>query len=433
MTVRLAASFFALIASLFLASAAIAVDDKDLIIRKNGTKISGYVETETTIGVLYRTIRLANGTPGAKPNQLKLNELDFIVYYGMDGGPYAKGVSERDAGNYEAAAEFFNQAALAGSREWEKVYGSINEGQCWELAKKYKEAAKAYATVVDGFAGDPNAKPPLPAHRFWLDVKYFLGMAQAQAKDANAVKVADELEAFGRKEGISAAESRANAIRAAIAAGEGNANKFNEFMKKATVRSFDEPEVWFHFKLYCAESYRTVFKKGKEAASIYREILSGLRNDPARQAQISLGLGLTLIENDKQSALVELLKLDVMPYGSPDQKCEARYNAGRLLWDEAQQIKNNAEAMKDERKAQFVKDTERAARLVVGAAADGPPNNSNVELAKALLISFGADPDARKEEPKKEEPKKEPAKTEPPKPADPKKPDPKKPADPKKK
>ena len=204
-------------------------------------------------------------------------------------------------------------------------------------------------------------------------------------------------------------------------------------MKKATVRSLDEPEVWFHFKLYCAESYRTSFKKSKEAASTYREILSGLRNDPARQAQISLGLGLTLIENDKQAALVELIKLDVMPYGSPDQKCEARYNAGRLLWDEAQLIKNNAEAMKDERKAQFVKDTERAARLVVGAAADGPPNNSNVELAKALLTSFGPDPDARKEEPKKVEPKKEPAKTEPPKPADPKKSDPKKPADPKKK
>ena len=433
MTIRLAASFFALTASLFLASAANAVDDKDIIIRKNGTKISGYVETETTLGVSYRTIRLVSGTPGAKPNQLKPNELDSIVYYGMDGGPYAKGVSERDSGNYEAAAEFFNQAALAGSREWEKVYGSINEGQCWELAKKYKEAAKAYAVVVDGFAGDPNAKPPLPAHRSWLDVKYFLGMAQAQAKDANAVKIADELEAFGRKDGISAAESRANANSAAIAVGEGNANKFNEFMKKATVRSFDEPEVWFHFKLYCAESYRTSFKKSKEAASTYREILSGLRNDPARQAQISLGLGLTLIENDKQAALVELIKLDVMPYGSPDQKCEARYNAGRLLWDEAQLIKNNAEAMKDERKAQFVKDTERAARLVVGAAADGPPNNSNVELAKALLTSFGPDPDARKEEPKKVEPKKEPAKTEPPKPADPKKSDPKKPADPKKK
>jgi hypothetical protein len=187
-------------------------------------------------------------------------------------------------------------------------------------------------------------------------------------------------------------------------------------MKKSTVRSFDEPEVWFHFKLYCAETYRSTFQKGKEAASIYREILSGIRNDPARQAQISLGLGLTLMENDKQSALVELLKLDVLPYGSPDQKCEARYNAGRLLWDEAQAIKSNAEAMKDERKVLFVTETERAARLVVNAAAEGPPRNPNVGLAKSLLTSFGPDPDAvKKEEPKKEAPKKEEPKKEDPK------------------
>ncbi|HEX3135566.1 MAG TPA: hypothetical protein VHX44_18535, partial [Planctomycetota bacterium] len=77
-----------------------------------------------------------------------------------------------------------------------------------------------------------------------------------------------------------------------------------------------------------------------------------------------------------------------------------------------------ADAMKDDRKALFVKETERAARLVLTAATDGPPKNTNVDLAKALLTSFGPDPDApvakeekKKEEPKKEEPKKpEPAK-----------------------
>jgi hypothetical protein len=410
MPVRFIFCLAVLLFSVCASGALFAADDKDMIFRKNGTRISGYVESENTVGVFYRTVKPTTGAPASKPNQLKINELDRIIYNGMDSGPYGKAVSERDAGNYEVAAEFFNQAVLAGSREWEKVYGSIGEGESWELAKKYKEAAKAFQLVADGFAGDPNQKPPVPAHRFWLDAKYRYGMALAQAKDSNAVKIADELEAFGRKEGLNAAEARANAVRAAIAAAENNNNKFNEFMKKATVRALDEPDVWFHFKLYCAETLRLSFKKSKEATSVYREILNGLRGDPARQAQIALGLGMALMENDKQAALAELLTLDAMPFGSADQKCEARYYAGRLLWEEAQAIKNNAEAMKDERKALFVKETERAARLVTTAATDGPPNNPNVELAKALLKSFGPDPDAVAAK----EPKTTPAATPPP-------------------
>lgn len=420
MTVRFPLAALALIIGLFFVPALQAGEDRDIILRKNGTKIACYIESETTAGVSYRTIKPTGDAPVGKPNILKLNEVAQITYVGMDGGAWAKGQSERDAGNYEAAAEFFNQLATTGSREWEKVYGAIAEGECWELARKYPDAAKAFGIVVKGFGGDSASKPPLPAHRFWLDAKYRVGMAYAQAKSPEADKIAQELEEQGKKDGISAAESRANAIRAAKFAADGNAVKFNEFMKKATLRSFDEPEVWFHFKLFSAESYRQSFKKGKEAAQIYREILSGLGDDPARQAQISLGLGLTLMENDKESALIELLKLDVLPYGSPDQKCEARYNAGRLLWESAQAIKGNAEAMKDEKKATFVKETERSARLVVTAAADGPPKNPNVELAKALLTSFGVDPDAPKPKEekkaapapaaKKEEPKKEPAK-----------------------
>jgi len=422
MTVRFPLAALVVIAGLLSgwSSASLhAADDRDVILRKNGTRIAAYIESETTAGVSYRTIKPTSDTP-PKPQILKLSELSLITYAGMDGGAWAKGQSERDAGNYETAAEFFNQLATTGTREWEKVYGAIAEGECWELARKHGDAAKAFGVVVKGFAGNPATKPPLLAHRLWLDAKYRMGMSYAQAKSPEADKIAQELEEMGKKEGVSAAESRANAIRAAKFAADGNAVKFNEFMKKATLRIFDEPEVWFHFKLFSAESYRQSFKKGKEAAQIYREILNGLADDPARQAQISLGLGLTLMENDRESALIELLKLDVLPYGSPDQKCEARYNAGRLLWESAQAIKANAEAMKDEKKANFVKETERSARLVVAAAADGPPKNPNVDLAKALLSSFGVDPDAPKPKEekkdattpaaKKEEPKKEPAK-----------------------
>jgi hypothetical protein len=402
-------------------SARASEDDRDIIYRKNGTKVTGYVASETTANIEYRTIRIDTSGKGVvpKPNQMKLAEFDHVFYYGMESGAWKKGITEREAGNFETAAEFFNQLATTGSREWEKVYGSIAEGECWEMAHKYGDAAKAYGLVVSGFAGNPANNPPILPNRQWLDTKYHLGMAHAQNKDAaNAGKVADELEAQGKKEGLSAAESRAFAIRAAMAAAEGNVSKFTEFMKKSSIRAFEEKEVWFHFKLYCAETYRTVFKKSKDAVSIYREILNGLGNDPARQAQIALGLGLTMAETDKQGALVELVKLDVMPYGSPDQKCEARYVAGRLLWDEAQAIKTNPEAMKDENRASFAKEMERSARLVISAAADGPAKNPNVELAKALLQSLGPDPEAPKEEKKAEEaPKEAPAADAAPKPA----------------
>jgi hypothetical protein len=395
MTVRLTLVVLALITAILSGSLVQAAEDRDVILRKNGTKIVGYVETENTAGVVHRTIKPTGNAPQGKGQTLKLNELSSITYAGMNDGAWAKGQSERNAGNYEVAAEFFNQLASTGTREWEKVYGAIAEGECWELARKFGDAAKAFAVVANGYAGDPAKK--IPAHRLWLDAKYRMGMAQAQAKDPAAEKTAAELEEFSKKENLSAAQSRANAIRAAIFAVEGNPTKFSEFMKKATLRSIDEPDAWFHFKLFCADSLRLSLKKSKDAAQIYREILNGLVDDPTRQAQISLGLGLTMMENDKEGALAELLKLDVLPYGSPDQKCEARFHAGRMLWESAQAIKANAEAMKDERKAAFVKETERAARLVVTAAADGPAKNPNVALAKSLLESFGADPDAQPE------------------------------------
>ena len=373
-------------------------EGKDLMIRKAGQKIVGYIDTETTAGCNYRLIK-SGALSLFKANEYKsanTSEFGSVNYSGMDSGSWAKGQSERDAGNYEAAAEFFNQLATNGTREWEKVYGSFAEGECWELAHKYADAAKAFDLVVKGFAGDTTKKPQVLPHRLWLDAKYHLGMSYALAKNPAALQVADELEKLGKDESLGAAEARGRAVRAAKFAADGDVTKFTEFMKKTTVRSFDEPEMWFHFKLFSAEALRKTFKKDKEATAIYREMLNGLADNPARQAQISLGLGLALIESDKDSALVELIKLDVMPYGSADQKCEARYNAGRLLWEKAQAIKANSDAMKDERKAAFVKETERAARFMVAAAADGPTTNPNIELATALLKSFGPDPDAVK-------------------------------------
>jgi hypothetical protein len=369
-------------------------------VKKNGAAMRVYVESENAVEVLYRSIHLPPGVPGGQPNKLKVSELDHIVYYGMDSGHWSKGVEDRETGNYDSAAEHFAQLVETGTREWEKVYGAISEGECLELGGHFSEAAKAYGLVVTGYAGNPDAKPPVPPNRFWLDSLYHDGMCLAQAKSPDAAKVADELEAMGKKDNVLGAETRANAVRAAMAGADGNLAAFTGFMKKVLLRSQDEREVWFHFKLFCAETLRLGFKNGKEAAKIYREILTGLGNDPSRQAQVSLGLGLCLMDNDRQGALIELLKLDALPFGSADQKCEARFNAGRLLWDEAQTLKAGADFAKDERRVAFAKDTERTARLIVAAATEGPAKNPNVALAKSLLSSFGPDPDAPKEVPK---------------------------------
>ncbi len=376
-------------------------DDKDVIIKKNGAAMRVYVESENAVDVLYRSIHLPPGVGGGQANRFKVSDLDHVIYNGMESGHWSKGIEDRETGNYDSAAEHFAQLVETGTREWEKVYGAINEGECYELGGHFAEAAKAYGLVVTGYAGNAEAKPaPVPPNRFWLDAKYHYGMCLAQAKSPDAAKVADELESLGKKDNVLGAETRANAVRAAIAGTDGNLGAFTGFMKKVLFRSQEEREVWFHFKLYCAESLRLGFKNGKEAAKIYREILTGLGNDPSRQAQVSLGLGLCLMDNDRQGALIELLKLDALPFGSADQKCEARFNAGRLLWDEAQALKAGTDFAKDQRRVDFAKDTERAARLIVAAATEGPAKNPNVALAKSLLSSFGPDPDAPKEAPK---------------------------------
>jgi hypothetical protein len=375
-------------------------DGKDLIYRKNSSlPLPAYIESETATDISYRTLKGDN----VALNHLKPIEVVRIVYSGMEAGSWKRGEEEKAAGNYETAAERYNQVS-AGMREWEKVYGSYAEGECWELAGKYADAAKAFAVVVNGFGGNPTGTPPVAASRLWLDAKYHLGMDYAQAKNPEAVKVADELEALDKRSSVPAAASRAYAIRCAIAGEEGNLSKFTEFMRKNTFRVFDELEVWFHFKMYCAEELRGALKKPKDAVAIYREMESQITPaQPERLAQVSLGLGLCLKEGgDKDNALLQLLKLDVLPYGSPDQKCVARFHAAQLIWEQAQTMKTLPDLAKPANapKAAFIKEQERAARVIAAAAADGPAKNPATAQAIAMVKEFGPDPDAPKEVPK---------------------------------
>jgi hypothetical protein len=102
-----------------------------------------------------------------------------------------------------------------------------------------------------------------------------------------------------------------------------------------------------------------------------------------------------MVEADRQGALLELLALDALPYGSPAQKCEARYQAGKIMWDEAGTMKANAELMKDAAKAEFQKNLEKNARVLLAAAANAPVKSSSKDLAKAQIDRIGPDPEEK--------------------------------------
>jgi tetratricopeptide (TPR) repeat protein len=347
--------------------------DKDRIFQKSGPVIEATeVVSETSETVTYKIT--ANAQPGTKRSTSILR----VDYAGMHNGAYAAGEVAMDRGAYDEAADRFHQAAQ-GEHEWEKVYGSLSEGEALELGKHYAEAAKAFQGVVAGF----------PKHRLFLDAMYRLGMNQAWAKDAGATKTADDLSSLAKGTIGQPAESRANAIRAAIAFAGGNQQKFDEYAKKTVLRASDEPDTWFHFTLWQADTYRLT-GKAKDAARTIDGMLPQLDADPARKAQ-ALGIkGLALIESDPQGALVELIKLDVLPFGSEEQRCEARFQAGKLMLNEAKTLAASPDTAKDERKTAFVAELKATARMLLQASADSLTSSPAKSEAQTLLQTLPA-------------------------------------------
>ncbi len=354
--------------------AAVENPDKDRIIQKTGPSIEATeVVSETTESVSYKL------TSNAQVAVKRSNLVARVDYAGMRSGSYASGVSAMNRGAYDEAADRFHQAAQ-GEREWEKVYGAMAEGNALEQAKHYADAAKAFQTVVTGF----------PKHRLALDANYRLGMNQAWAKDPAATKTADALTELSKGPVGQTAESRANAIRAAKAFTDGVNLKFEEYGKKTVFRPADDAEAWFHFNLWLADAYRQT-NKGKDAARVIDAMLPTLDGDPARKAQ-AIGIkGLALIDSDPQAAIVELLKLDVLPFGSEELRCDARFNAGKLLLAEAKTLAANPDTAKDERKTAFVKELQRNARLVLKAAAESSTTQPSKAQAETLLASLPAE------------------------------------------
>lgn len=370
----IAALTWVLTCALTTATAAAENPDKDRIIQKSGPAIEATeVVSETVENVSYKL------TANAQLATKRANTIARVDYAGMRSGSYAAGVSSMSRGAYDEAADRFHQVAQ-GEREWEKVYGAIAEGNALEQAKHHADAAKAFQRVVTSF----------PKHRLVLDATYRLGMNQAWAKDATATKTADALTALSKTPVGQTAESRANAIRAAQAFANGVALKFEEYGKKAVFRPSDDADAWFHFNLWLADAYR-LNGKGKDAAKVIDSMLPTLDGDLSRKAQ-AIGIkGLALIESDPQAAVVELLKLDVLPFGSEELRCDARFNAGKLLLNEAKTLAAHPDTAKDERKSAFVIELQNSARIVLKAAADSSTNQPSKAQAATLLASLPAE------------------------------------------
>ena len=367
----LVTSVCALVACASTLAMAAELPERDRIIQRSGPVIeANEVTSETAENVTYKVT--ANAQPGAKRSTAILR----VEYAGMKSGAYRAGVEALGRGAYDEAADRFHQFAT-GEREWERVYGSMAEGDALEIGKHFAEAAKAFQTALTA----------APKHRLALDITYRLGMNQAWAKDDAATKTVEALSSLSKGTIGQPAESRANAVRAAIALTAGNTLKFDEYAKKAVLRPTDEPDAWFHFNLWLADAYRTN-GKAKDAARIVDSMLPTLDTDPARKAQ-ALGIkGLALMESDPQAAMVEMIKLDVLPFGSEEQRCEARLNAGKLMLAESKALAANPDPAKDEKKTAFVKELDRGARMLLMAASDSLTTHPAKDQAKTLLQSL---------------------------------------------
>ncbi|MEK7415325.1 MAG: hypothetical protein AAB263_18620 [Planctomycetota bacterium] len=334
------------------------------------------------------------------------------IVYGFKRGPslWTQGVEARERGRFEEAATLFSQLAQ-GQRECEKVIGYFDEGVAWDMAGKVDDAAKAFQNSVDAAPNHPNV----------TDGMYRLGMVLAQSKAAAAEEVAKKLDAMslGKAPPMNP-KPRAAAIRVAIAQAAGDDKGVRSFMPLVALSPENDRETWLHFKLYVADTWRSKGKM-KEAASIYEDMLPKLNDDPATASRVRLGIGVCGAEGDRQGAIIVLVGLDALPFGSPEQKCEARYHAGRLLLAEAADAEKDPTTAKDERRKTFISENRRSARQLLQTAAEAtvsvPFKDQAAELLKTLAADGTVKPPEVKE-PVAPDPAKDGAKTDTAKPAE---------------
>jgi hypothetical protein len=352
----------------------------DLVMIKDKGPRQCWVVSENADDMKWRT-----SADAPTENKTAKREVKSVEYaFQRQTSAYTQGLEARERGKFEESAELFGQLA-GGDREAEIVVGSLEAGASWELAGKFAEAATAFALVID----------KAPAHPLAFDARYRLGMAYAMNKATadKADEVAKKLEEDAKGKGGQQANVRASAIRAALGLLKGDDGEVRRQVSRASFNPELERGTWLHFNLFMADAL-LASNKGKEAVQIYDRMLPALANDPAAAARVHLGIGLSKVENDRLGAIAELLTLDALPYGSPDQKCEARYQAGRLLWAEVQAMPKAA--ADDERKAAFAKDSIFTARILLQAAANSTSKHPSKAQAAEVLKTMPPDEDEEK-------------------------------------
>lgn len=352
-----------------------AADQRDTIImRANNQRQLAIIDSER-VGML-----ITRATPNSQPRELRLSDIASWTYREMSDGYWPQAVQARDQGRLAIAADMFNALATTGEREWMKVYGAYNEGVCWELMGDWTKAAEAFG----------RAAAVEPAHRLAIDAQYRQGFAFARLKnDAEAKRIAAELDAIATKDRNKSAEARSRAIKATLAFNSGQAEDLKR-EGRAAVFPREDIEVGIQFGNFFADALRQLGQL-REARGEYERLLAFRELDAASRVPLQLGFAKTLLdEGDTSSALVELLRIDALPYGTVDQKCEVRYLAGKLLAADVVAAKaDKTTALSDALRAQ-----ERTARLLLNAAANSSSGLTARSAARTELDALGPDPDA---------------------------------------
>lgn len=356
-----------------LAQHASAVEGRDRVVLR-GNAFPAIVERETREGIEYKV------SP-AQPNvqTRRWSEVVEIIYHGMDSGFYQAGTRAMNAGRYEEAASRFASLAAEASREWQGAYGFYRQGEAWELAGDYEQAAAAFSSFVTTY----------DQHRLWLDALYRQGINLARAGvEAEAQAIVDQLMDYGR-DNLAAGrgpEFRANAIQAAMKARSGDLREATRLANRVALAPRDG-DTWFHWGNFWA-GYLYELGEFRDAAQAYNRMLSQIGDDPAQRAQLSLGYGLSLARSgDNSAALMELLRLDTLPYGSPAQRCQAQYWAGRILVEQGEADKEH----EDPRVAEFARTKYRRGILLLQAAASSISDHPDKMEARNLLARLQGD------------------------------------------
>ena len=387
---RLSVAAMATLAVLALARTACAEDNRDKVYFEGPNPFLCYVVNEGSEEITYRMSK--EGQIQHKPT----SKLRSVVYAAMVAdGYYKKGKEEQTRGNYEDAADLFSQLATSGKPgSFEEVYGDMGDGDCLELAKKYADAAACFKKIVDQAAFDKDDKVQ-PRHRLWLVACYREGVALAEAgKPADAKAIADGLAIYSKLPNCPrpfAVDHCAGAIRVAVDVASAKPDDIGNDMIQVGFKSSEDPDQWFHFNIFLATAYRDL-KQPSKAVDILDTMTADdyLVRNPSRQAQIEVLRGSCLFDSDPEGALLALLKIDVMPYGSEDERCEARALAGQLMIGEADKIKDT----KDERQIDFKKELMRTARLLLNSAASSSSTSKFKAAAKAALDKLPKDEEA---------------------------------------